>query len=192
LARIRSDQFYDDSHPNLPLRFQNSFEKAKANAELAYATRGDKFPHHPHFAESGLHLPLLMHTVFFAYCEQARDALKNEDWTLAELRRATEAAWLAIFDFYLFRERGSCSEEQKATYRTAVWRTVTDDVRWKQHLLEVATFRGQEDVESREESSARTKRIAISQARSPWEYKFKMRISGPLVASARDCGATAN
>src|ERR1700722_19091074 len=39
-------------------------------------------------------------------------------------------------------------------------------------------------------SSARTKKTAISWARPQSEYKFKMRISAPLVASAHGCGGS--
>jgi hypothetical protein len=108
----------------LPPLLQNAFERVKANAELEYAKRGDKFPHNPPFAESGLNLPVLMHSVFFEFCEKARQALKSGQWTLAKFRKATESAWPAIFDFYLSCERGSCSEKQKSTYRNIVWRTV--------------------------------------------------------------------
>jgi len=50
----------------LPHQFQNAFEAVKVNAELDYATRGEQFPHHPHFAQTGLHGPTLVQRVFFA------------------------------------------------------------------------------------------------------------------------------
>lgn len=55
-----------------------------------------------------------------------------------------------------------------------------------QHLESTAS-------EGTKKSPAWPKRIAIWRARSQWEYKFKMRISAPLVASARAAaGETAN
>jgi hypothetical protein len=124
----------------LPSKFQNAFETARSKAELEYATRAQRFPNHPQFANSGLHLPLLIHTVFFEFCIQARNACRDREWTAAQVRRAVDVAWPAICDFYVVREHGGGSAEQKSTYRAIVWQTVTDDPRWKQHLADLASL----------------------------------------------------
>lgn len=124
--------------PELPSKHQDVFERTMAKAELEYAKRGEMFPHNLAFAESGLHLPLLIHNVFFEFCAQTRNALSDGYWTISQVRQAAETAWPAICDFYFVRERGAHSEEQKAIYRTSLWRTVADDPRWKQHLAELA------------------------------------------------------
>lgn len=125
--------------PELPLELQDAFERVKARAELDYAKRGERFPHNPSFSESGFHLPVLIHEVFFEFCSQARRAFFDESWTISQVQRAAEAAWPAICDFYFVRERGAHSEQQKSIHRAALWRTVADDPRWKQHLAELVT-----------------------------------------------------
>jgi hypothetical protein len=123
--------------PELPSTFQTAFETARSKAELQYANRAALFPHHPQFAEIGLHLPILIHTVFFEFCIQARHASGAGRLTASQVRRAVDAAWPVICDFYVVREHGGGSAEQKSNYRALLWRTVADDPRWKEHLLEV-------------------------------------------------------
>ncbi|HEY1756160.1 MAG TPA: hypothetical protein VGG72_12235 [Bryobacteraceae bacterium] len=126
--------------PELPQELQNAFEMTKAKAELDYATRAQRFPNHPQFASSGLHLPVLIHAVFFEFCAQVRNACKNGHWALPVARKAADAAWPAIFDFYFTRESAASSDERRQGYRAVLWQTVADDPRWKEHLMELATF----------------------------------------------------
>ena len=126
--------------PELPPRFQKAFEAAKAKAELEYATRAERFPHHPQFADASLHRLILIQKVFFALCTQARNACREGDWTVAGASRAIDAAWPFICDSYFVRERGACSEEDRSRFRVALWRTITDDHQWKQHLSDLAAL----------------------------------------------------
>ena len=126
--------------PELPSRFQNAFEAAKAKAELAYATRGDNFLHHPQLADSSLHGLLLIQKVFFEFCKQARDACREGQLSLAQASKAVDAAWPIICDYYFERERGQGSEERRSKFRVALWRTVTDDKQWKQHLSDLVAL----------------------------------------------------
>jgi hypothetical protein len=124
----------------LPEKLQNAFEAAKARAKSEYATRAQRFPSNPQFADSPFHLPVLIHTVFLEFCAQARLACRDRHWTPTRVGRATDAMWPLICDFYLVRERGACSDEQKSRVRTVYWHTVTDDQRWKEHLSELAAM----------------------------------------------------
>ena len=124
--------------PELPPRFQNAFEAAKAKAELEYATRAERFPHHPQFADASLHELILIQKVFFAFCTQARNACREGDWRVARASQAIDAAWPLICDSYFVREHGPHSEDDKSRFRAALWRTVTLDRQWKQHLPELA------------------------------------------------------
>jgi hypothetical protein len=126
--------------PELPSRFQNAFEAAKAKAELVYATRADKFPHHPQLADSPLHGLLLIQKVFFEFCKQARDAGREGQLSLAQASKAVDGAWPILCDYYFERERGQCSEEERSRFRVALWRTVTDDQQWKQHLSDLVAL----------------------------------------------------
>jgi hypothetical protein len=126
--------------PELPSRFQNAFEAAKAKAELAYATRADKLLHHPQFADSPLHGLLLIQKVFFEFCKQARDACRGGQLSLAQASKAVDAAWPIICDYYFEREHGQGSEGDRARFRVALWRTVTDDQQWKQHLSDLVAL----------------------------------------------------
>jgi hypothetical protein len=128
-----------DNLSELPEEFQNAFEVVKAKAEFEYATRAKRFPHHPEFAASSFHLPVLIHSVFFGYCEQARNACAKAFWSLKQARYATDAAWQPICDFYFVRE-GATDENQKVRYRAALWQTAVNDSRWEQHLSELATL----------------------------------------------------
>jgi hypothetical protein len=124
--------------PKLPSRFQDAFHSERAKAELEYAKRAEQFPHHPHFADSPLHRVLLIQKVFFAFCKHARGACQAGDWTWPQVAEAVDAAWSPICDFYVVREQGALSEEQKARFRTVLWRTVNLDPQWKQHLSDPA------------------------------------------------------
>jgi hypothetical protein len=123
--------------PELPARFRNAFEAAKARAELKQATRPEQFPHPPHLADAPIQRAVLIQSVFFAFCTSARDACRAGDWTAAQVSRSVETAWAAICDSYLVREHGACSEERKLEYRVALRRTVDVDPRWKQHLSDL-------------------------------------------------------
>ena len=123
--------------PDLPSRYQNAFEVEKAKAELEFATRAERLPNQPQFAESPLHPLRLIQTVFFAFCKQALDACRTGDLTPAQVSQSVEAAWPAVCDHYVVRERGPCSEEAKSSFRVPIWRTITDDQQWKQHQLEL-------------------------------------------------------
>lgn len=120
----------------LPPKFQNAFEASKAIAELAYAERSAAFPQDPGLAERFAG-PILIQTVFFAFCEQARKALAEGYLTASQVSGAVDREWERICDFYHTRERGRRSEESLTTFRLALWRTVTDDQRWKRHLVEL-------------------------------------------------------
>jgi hypothetical protein len=126
-----------DDLPELPPKFQSAFETAMATAELVYVNRAQDFPLHPHLAESRLHQLIRIQAVFFAYCDQARNACREGVWTVAQLSRSVETARPIIFDFYFLREYEASSDEAKSVFRLGVWRTVQDDPRWKQHLSEV-------------------------------------------------------
>lgn len=125
--------------PELPLRFHHAFDVAKAKAELEYATSAERFQH-PQFTGTGLELPNLIQTVFFAYCSRALDVLREGEWTTAKVSGAREAAWQPIFDFYVARERMVSSDEALSRYRVALWRTTADEDRWKRHLREFAAL----------------------------------------------------
>ena len=123
--------------PELPPRFQNAFEAAKAKAELAYARRAESFPHHPHLAESGLQHLIRIQDVFFAFCTEARNACRAGDWAAGLVSRSVDTAWPLICDSYSLREHGAFSDDAKLRFRLATWRTVSDDQRWKQHQSEI-------------------------------------------------------
>lgn len=122
----------------LPPRLQNAYEAAKAKADLEYATRAERFPNHPQFTDDALHVPLLIQNVFFAFCLQARNACREGAWTVAQASHAIDAAWPFICDSYFLRERGVCSEDWKLRFRNGLWKTVTDEPLWKQHLKDLA------------------------------------------------------
>jgi len=126
--------------PELPPKFQNAFEAAKAKAELKYVNRAESSPHNPHFAESGLQQPIRVLDVFFAFCKEARNACRAGDWTAAQVSHAVETKWPQICDSFSLRERGASSAEAKSRFRLATWQVVQDDQRWKQHLSELAAL----------------------------------------------------
>ncbi len=140
----------DDHLPRLPSEFQGAFELAKAKADLKYATRFDACPNRGHFDLAPLDRLVRIQEEFFAYCTQARNACRTGHWSLAELGHAVYAAWPHIFDSYSDRELGASPEETRRL-RTATWRTITDDRRWKQHLTELVAFG---DVRAVAESTA--------------------------------------
>ncbi len=125
--------------PELPAKFQNDFEADRANAELEYATRSERFPHHPHLAEIPLHGILLIQQVFFAFCTHARNACRAGAWSARQVSQSVEAAWPVICDAYIVRDRGG-SAESRMILRVAIRRTVNDDPKWKQHLSELAAL----------------------------------------------------
>jgi hypothetical protein len=126
--------------PELPPKFQNAFEVAKAAAELLYVNRAEDFPHHPHLAESGFPQLIRIQAVFFAYCTESRNACREGDWAATQVTKSVETAWPIICDFYSLREHGASSDEAKSRFRFAIWKTIQDDPRWKQHLSELAAL----------------------------------------------------
>ena len=121
--------------PELPPKFQNGFEAAKANAELEQAklTRTG-----PHPAVSALSRLKLIQDVFFAYCAQARAACRAGEMTVGQARQAAETALPVICDLYFVRDHGTPSDDAKAAFRVHFAQGVTADPRWHQHLLELA------------------------------------------------------
>jgi len=134
--------------PELPPKFQDCFEAAKAKAELEYATRFARFPHYSPLTESLHHIKRIQ-DVLFAYCKEARNACREGNWTAAQVRLATEAAVPMISDFYFVREHENASDAQRSAFRVASWRTVNDDSQWKQHLSELAALAGGVSIGSR-------------------------------------------
>jgi len=109
---------------------------------LDYSTRAENFPKHPHFAENPL-LPLIqIQRIFFAYCEQARDACREGDWTVADVRQAADAALAQIPDFYFVRWHGPCSEEAKLEFRASFRQVIINEPQWKRHLSELIVLAG--------------------------------------------------
>src|SRR5262249_54029560 len=66
----------------LPQKFQDAFEVAKARAESECATRAERFPNQPQFADHSLHLLALIQKVFFEFCTQARNAWSEGSWKM--------------------------------------------------------------------------------------------------------------
>ncbi len=126
--------------PELPPRFQTAFESEKARRELEYATRAERFPNQQQFGNDPLHVIVLIQSVFFAFCTQARNAHREGDWSIEQASHAIDHVWPFICDFYFVREHGSSSEDAKSSFRVALWRTITDDARWKQHLRDLAAL----------------------------------------------------
>jgi len=126
--------------PELPSDLQLAFEIAKAKAELVYATRAQRFPNHPQFADGTLQLPILIQDVFFEYCAKARNAGRRRDWPLTRVRQASDAAFPIICEFYVGRERREWPEEARLKYRNAAWQVISDEARWQEHLLEIAAL----------------------------------------------------
>jgi len=125
----------------LPTKFQNAFIAAKAKAELEYANRAEHFTHQRFFG-SGLERPLLIQTVFLAYCDEARSACRQGEWTVARASQSADAAWPIIFESYFVREHAACPEAEKLEFCSNLWRTITDNPRWKQHLAEIEALAG--------------------------------------------------
>jgi hypothetical protein len=78
----------DRDLPELPPKFQNAFEIAKAAAEVAYANGIPQFPH-----DDGMQSLLRLnriHAVLFSYCTEARNACRAGDWTAAQVSRSVE------------------------------------------------------------------------------------------------------
>ena len=125
--------------PELPPKFQNAFEAAKAKAELAYATRAERLPHHSDVFESIQRIKRPQ-DVFFAYCTEARNACRAGSMTVAQVRKATDAALPFICDFYFVRDHENCSDEAKSMFRVHFTRGITDDPQWKQHLTELVVL----------------------------------------------------
>jgi hypothetical protein len=123
--------------PELPPKFQNAFEAAKANAEVEQANLARRFPNPLLHRING---QKLIQDVFFAYCTQARAACRAGNMTVAQVRQATETALPLICDFYFVREQGDRSDEAKSTFRVSLTQVVTDDPQWRQHLSELAAL----------------------------------------------------
>jgi len=60
--------------------------------------------------------------------------------TVAQARKATDAALPFFCDFYFVRRHGDCSAEAKSTSRVNSARVITDDPKWKQHLTELVAL----------------------------------------------------
>jgi hypothetical protein len=123
----------------LPSEFQRVFETSEVKAELEHAKRAQRFPNNPQIANL-FQFPILIQSVFFAFCEEARGAGRSGVWQLARVRQATDAAHSIIYDFYMARERVDWPEEANLKYRNAVWQTTSDEARWHTHLAEMATL----------------------------------------------------
>jgi hypothetical protein len=124
--------------PELPSKFRNSFEAARVKAALECLADANAFPNHPQFAQFRLHEPIRIQKVFFAYCTEARNACREGSWTVTKVMQAVDAAWPLIFGSCFDRDHPSASDTKKSEVRSALWKTVTDDQRWKQHLTELA------------------------------------------------------
>ena len=122
--------------PELPQKYQESFDGQWAKADLEHAS-ADTFPNHPQFAAFRLHESIRIQKVYFAYCTAARQACRDRAWTVGQVNQATVAAWVFICDTYFVREHATASEAQKLHYRENLWRTVVDEQRWKGHLSEL-------------------------------------------------------
>lgn len=142
--------------PELPPKFQNAFEAAKAKAELEYSNRAERFPHHPDLANNPLHRLKLILDVFFAFCTEARQACREGSWTVAQARQAVEAASPLICDFYFDQDHGGHSDGAKSAFRAAFTRAVTDDPQWKQHLSDLAMLAERALSGTRKDGSSQT------------------------------------
>ena len=129
-----------DLLPELPLAFQHTFEAAKAKADLEYVTRHERFPNNPKLAELSIHRSKMIQDVFFAFCTQARSACREASWTATQVRQAVETAWPVICDSYFIREHGDRSNQAKAAFRAALWKTIENDQQWKRHLSELVAL----------------------------------------------------
>jgi len=121
--------------PELPLKFQNAFEAAKANAELEQAKLARSSLHPALFELSRLKL---IQDVFFAYCAQARAACRAGTITVAQSRQAAEAALPVISDLYFVRDHGTHSDDARLAFRGHFTQGVTNDPRWQQHQSDLA------------------------------------------------------
>jgi hypothetical protein len=128
--------------PELPQKYHDAFESARAKAELGYATRADKFPHNRHLTDNSFFAIAMIQTVFFEYCTQVREACRNGKLSLAQVSNAVDAAWPAICDHYVERERGAGSDEERSKIRVSFWKLASDEPQWKRHLSEVDTLAG--------------------------------------------------
>ncbi len=121
--------------PELPLKFQIAFDAARAKADLVSHEGASAIPSHP--LVDLLRKPIRIQNIYFAYCSEARNAYREGCWTAAQVRHAVRAAWLSIFDSCFDEEYESATDAKKSESRSAVWKTVLDDHRWKQHLAEL-------------------------------------------------------
>jgi hypothetical protein len=136
-----------DNLPLLPRAFEDAFEAEKANAELAYLDRilaeliDDR--------RAAAKQQNLLRAVFFAYCAQARGACRQGIWTVAEARRASDAALPAIIDYYFeqyFRrdfERNldrRLSDDEERDRRSLMPTMVKTSPQWKQHRLQLKSL----------------------------------------------------
>jgi hypothetical protein len=115
--------------PELPPKFQDRFEVAKARAELEYAIHLTPF--------DGMNLTL---SVILAFCEQARNACRERMWSTIITRQTAEAAVSAIHDYYFVRDCNAHSEVAKAQSRVAFLRVLKGESGWKQHLSELVAL----------------------------------------------------
>src|SRR5690349_3431744 len=104
---------------DLPLEFEHAYELAKVKEEQNHLARVSLLP------LSWPDVITQIFNVFFAYCEQARNAYRAGKWTLAELSQAAEDEWPRICDSFLLREHGARSEEQKSAARASLWKVMT-------------------------------------------------------------------
>ena len=121
--------------PELPEPFNQTFEKARAKADLVHVEDSSNFPRMP--AIAFLSTPVRIQKIFFAYCTEARNASEAGFWTGDRVRRAVTEAWPAIFKSCFDEQYPSSSEEKRSEVRDALWKTVLDDSRWKQHIEEL-------------------------------------------------------
>ena len=169
-----------DGLQELPAPFQTAFEVTKAKADQEYSNRGRRFPHSPAFGRLPTHLPILIQSVFFGYCDQARKACAA-GWPLGKTRSATERAWPAICDYYVVRENGAVADAQKSDYQSLLWKTMDDDPRWPHHLSELVRLG--EAMPSipikgaRKKQPAKLKRVSAPDGRRTPEPRFPERAS---------------
>jgi hypothetical protein len=124
------------SPPSLPGACQSRFEKNKVKAQLNFVIGGGSFALDPQSVNGSL----LIQSVFFAFCAEVRNACEYHSWSLAWALHAVDTAWPAICDFYLLR--GALSAEAKSVFRADLWKAITNNPEWTQHLSKLSSLAG--------------------------------------------------
>jgi hypothetical protein len=124
--------------PELPPKFQASFERLKAQAEQEYI-RTRTFAGFQDSQEGAADLVPLLRTVWGGYSALARAVCRAGDWSVNTAREATDAALPAIinynFDLYFRRDRNLSGEEEQRHWG---WMRamVVAGPEWKRNLAE--------------------------------------------------------